>query len=118
MFTENIERIRKLKKLSQRELAESLGMSTQNYNNMVNKTKNFWVSDLLKIAEILEVPVTTLLDNSANPIVGKSSARVSDYKAERDYYKDLYEKSQSTVESLARSMEAITGKKGATQKRN
>ena len=61
---EKIKKYRKLKKLTQEELAEKSGISTITLYRWENGIRSPSVEALQKIAQTLEVPVSTFLDES------------------------------------------------------
>jgi transcriptional regulator with XRE-family HTH domain len=104
MVVENIERIRKMKKVSQEELATAAGMSHQNYNNGVKQRKDFWASDLIKMANHLKVPVSTFFDKDDK----ENSDECIEIKQQLQFYKTQYEADRNTIAALNLAVESLT----------
>lgn len=62
----NIRRIRESKNLSQEAIAIELDLGTKAYSNIETGESSLTIDRLFKIAEILEVPVETIMSSSNN----------------------------------------------------
>lgn len=74
-----IEEIRKLRKVSQKDLCEFIGMSTAGYQNMIS-LDDMKLSTLIKIAEFYSLPLTWFITEQEESIdqVEKEIDRVFD----------------------------------------
>lgn len=66
MLYQNIERLRKERKITQEQMAQKLGVSRQTYINLENGERDASVSELEKMSAIFGVPITDLLSDPRN----------------------------------------------------
>ena len=97
-----LEEIAEQKGVTKKELAETIGMSPQNFSRLLKK-KDFYVSDLEKIAERLNVSVTEFFDVKGDvvnqSIIGGVSGTVTGIDR-RQYYSDSPDVLKAQVELL------------------
>mgnify|MGYP000083507184 CR=1 FL=1 len=80
MYGENIKKIRESKGMSRKELADKLGITEMSVGRYENNQREPKHDVLIKIAEILEVPVTLLiLDDNGMDIFNKHINKVADH---------------------------------------
>jgi transcriptional regulator with XRE-family HTH domain len=93
---ENIKKFRELKNLTRDQLAEKLEMSLSGYSKIERGEVELTISKLYKIAEVLEVPISQILNFDASQIFNVSHNEningfvVSENNFYHDQYKDKY----------------------------
>lgn len=70
---ENIKKIRELKNLTQESMAILLGVSQKTYSNIENAGNNITYEKILRIAEILEVNITKVLELNTEVLLNNNN---------------------------------------------
>lgn len=89
-FAENLKRIRKSKGLSQKELAEKLGVSQPSYAQYERGTRNPKIETLNKIAQALNTTVEELSDHTLSYFECTLPVSALQNMDENDIKEDLY----------------------------
>lgn len=70
---ENIKKIRELKNLTQESMAMLLGVSQKTYSNIENAGNNITYEKILRIAEVLEVNITKVLELNTEVLLNNNN---------------------------------------------
>jgi transcriptional regulator with XRE-family HTH domain len=90
---DNIKRFRELKSLTRDEVADKLEMSVSGYSKLERGEVDLTLTKLYRIADILEVSVSQILDFDASQIFNVSNNQVVngvDVREQTNYYQDEY----------------------------
>lgn len=93
---ENIKKFRELKNITREELADSLEMSLSGYSKLERGEVELTLTKLYRIADILEVSVSQILNFDASQIFNVKDYGIAnvDIKSQtnnyQDHYKDKY----------------------------
>jgi transcriptional regulator with XRE-family HTH domain len=90
---DNIKRFRELKSLTRDEVADKLEMSVSGYSKLERGEVDLTLTKLYRIADILEVSVSQILDFDASQIFNVSHNQVVngvDVREQTNYYQDEY----------------------------
>jgi transcriptional regulator with XRE-family HTH domain len=94
--TENIKKFRELKNLTREYVASELEMSLSGYSKLERGEVELTISKLYKLAEILEVGISQILNFDASKVFNVSNnnvvngVEISEQHVHSDEYKDKY----------------------------
>ena len=106
---ENIKKFRELKSLTRDEVAERLDMSVSGYSKLERGEVDITLSKLYRIADILEVSVSQILNFDASQIFNVSDHGVAnvDIKSQTNNYQDEYK--DKYIKLLEAEVERLKG---------
>ena len=104
---ENIKKFRELKNLTRDELADKLEMSVSGYSKLERGEVDISLSKLYRIADILEVSVSQILNFDASQIFNVRDYGVAnvDIKSQTNNYQDEYK--DKYIKMLEAEMERL-----------
>ena len=106
---QRVKKVRVEKNFSQDYLAKKLGLSQKAYSKIENSESKLNVETLVKIAEILDTPITNFFDESSRPIVNDYSNRTG---GDNIIYKNIYnEKTEDLYNQLLKAKDDIINAK-------
>ena len=107
---ENIKKFRELKSLARDEIADKLEMSVSGYSKLERGEVEISLSKLYRIADILEVSVSQILNFDASQIFNVRDHGVAnvDIKSQTNNYQDEYK--DKYIKLLEAEIERLKGK--------
>lgn len=113
MNLQKLEELRKRKGLLQRDFAESFGFTATGYQKML-RTNEIKLSVFEKICQTYNVSPLIFFDTNVTSAVAEPSesyAKKNNIQDEKNFYKELYEKTQKQVEALQEAIMLMSEKK-------
>jgi len=113
---QQIEKIRKYRKISKTDLARAIGIRKETYGRISNETKDMKVSDLLKIAKVLNVKPEIFFkddDLSENNIINGNYNNIgigNSINIENESLKKEIELLKQTIKDKEKIIELLTKK--------
>ena len=104
---ENIRRHREFKGFSQEYMAQELGINQSSYAKIEKENTKLTVDRLQRIAEVLEVEISSLLNSSKQPIFNQTNENGS---YANGYIENLHIENKEIVEKLLKSKDELIGK--------
>jgi transcriptional regulator with XRE-family HTH domain len=107
---ENIKKFRELKDITREDLADKLEMSLSGYSKLERGEVDITLTKLYRIADILEVSVSQILDFDASQIFNIKDYGVAnvDVKSQTNNYNDEYK--DKYIKLLESEVERLNGK--------
>ncbi|MFO0494120.1 MAG: helix-turn-helix domain-containing protein [Flavobacteriia bacterium] len=108
---ENIKKFRELKNITREELADKLEMSLSGYSKLERGEVEITLTKLYRIADILEVSVSQILDFDASQIFNVSNNQVVngvEVKEQINNYQDEYK--DKYIKMLEAEVERLKGR--------
>jgi transcriptional regulator with XRE-family HTH domain len=107
---ENIKKFRELKDITREDLADKLEMSLSGYSKLERGEVDITLTKLYRIADILEVSVSQILDFDASQIFNIKDYGVAnvDIKSQTNNYNDEYK--DKYIKLLESEVERLNGK--------